>query len=385
MRGGVRKRGKVWYYYFDLGKVEGKRKKIERKGGRTKEEAETALRNAMSEYERCGSINAETDMSVADYFDYWYKEYVLVNCKYNTQEYYKDVIRVHIKPTLGMYKLKALSPAKLQEFLNSKMINGYSKNSVSNFYGVLSGALKKAISPYELLKRNPMENVSMPKYNEKKKNKEDLKIITIEQFQRIIQRFPQGSSFYVFLQICFHTGFRPGEACGFQWKYMDFENKTVEVDGTLKYEDKEWVFGTPKTPSSYRTIKVGDTLIALLKEHKKYQEMNKEKYGRHYIHSDYICTKESGKLVTTDSIKYLSRIVNYELMINFNPHSLRHTHATLLLENEANPKDVQKRLGHSILATTMDTYFHVTEKLKQDSVDKFESIIAGISKLPPTK
>nr|WP_312888398.1 tyrosine-type recombinase/integrase [Clostridium bowmanii] len=59
------------------------------------------------------------------------------------------------------------------------------------------------------------------------------------------------------------------------------------------------------------------------------------------------------------------------------PH-FRHTHATMLLEAGANIKDIQTRLGHSKLSTTMDTYSHVTTKIKNDSVNIFENIIATI-------
>ena len=91
-------------------------------------------------------------------------------------------------------------------------------------------------------------------------------------------------------------------------------------------EFKQWVLGTPKTQSSYRTIKIGDTLISLLKRFRTDQKANKLRYGEYYIKHDhdFICLKENGELLTIDSIKYLSRIVNYELNIPFKFHSLRH-------------------------------------------------------------
>ncbi|SHN88234.1 tyrosine-type recombinase/integrase [Desulfitobacterium chlororespirans] len=85
-----------------------------------------------------------------------------------------------------------------------------------------------------------------------------------------------------------------------------------------------------------------------------------------------VCTKENGEIVTPDTFKYASRVIHYELGILFNFHSLRHTHATMLIENGANPKDVQKRLGHSRLATTMDTYTHPTEQMTDNTVAIFE-------------
>lgn len=61
--------------------------------------------------------------------------------------------------------------------------------------------------------------------------------------------------------------------------------------------------------------------------------------------------------------------------INFNFHSLRHAHATMLLESGPNIKDIQKRLGHSKFSTTMDTYSHLTDKMKNDTVDILEKVI----------
>lgn len=389
MQGGVRKRGTSWYYYYEVGKVDGKRKRIERKGGTTKTEALKALREALTEFERAGTHVDESNMSVADYFDFYYKEYVLVNCKYNTQVNYRLIIDKHIKPALGIYKLKSLSPAVLQEFLNKKYLDGFVKNSVANFFGVLSGALRMAVYPYKYIKDNPMQYVTMPKSQGKKSTKEDLKIITIAQFNKIIERFPESSSFYIPVQIAFHTGMRAAEVCGLTWDCVDLENQTITVE-KLIYKEEVWTFGTPKTESSERTITIGNTLTNILKIHKKNQIENRLKYGKYYASNTYefkdrnkiytsvdlLSTKENGELISTDSLKYLSRVVNYSLGIDYNFHSLRHTHATMMREAGADYKEIQERLGHSKLATTMDTYSHVTPKVKKDAVDKFEKYLA---------
>ncbi|SJT53979.1 Integrase [Clostridioides difficile] len=374
MKGGVRKRGEKWYYYFDLGTVNGKRKKIERVGGKTKKEAEKALRNALSEFENEGQLFSDNEMSFSDFLDFWYKEYVLLNCKYGTQKNYEKIIKNHLKPDLGKYKLKNLNPAILQKFLNDKSRFGLSKNSINNFYGVLSGALKSAVYPFKFIKENPMQYVHMPKMQENKKN--DLKIISLKDFNKILERFPQGSSFYIPLQIAFNTGMRGGEVTALQWDDIDLENKIIHVRHTLISRGKEgFELGTPKTESSYRKINIGDTLTKVLKEHKKLQKEMKLKFGEWYINSSFVCTKEMGEHVTTNSLKYLSRVVNYELGIDFNFHSLRHTHATLLLENGANIKDIQHRLGHAKISTTMDTYSHVTNNMRNQTVNIFESIV----------
>ncbi len=373
---GVYKRADKWYYYFNTSKVDGKYKKICRVGGKTKVEAEKALRKAITEYENTGNTNNDTNMSVSDYFEYWYQNYVMINCKFNTQHAYRVIIDKHIKPVLGDYKLKSISPETLQDFLNKKYLNGFSKASISNFYGVLSGALKAAVYPYKYIKENPMQYIKLPKIDKPNDAEEDLKIISMDDFNKIVERFPFGSSFYIPLQIAFHTGLRAAEVCGLTWDCIDMDNKTLKVDKILIGKGKGvFEFGTPKTLSSNRTISIGDTLISILKKNKLYQGENKLRYGEYYKNSNFVCTKENGENITTDSLKYLSRVVNYELNINYHFHSLRHTHATMLLEAGANFKDIQKRLGHAKLATTMDTYSHVTQKMKDDTVDIFESLV----------
>lgn len=378
MKGGVRQRGNSWYYYFDAGKVNGKRKKIERKGGKTETEARKALKKALEEFNNLGSTFNKSNITVSEYFNQWYKDYVEIHCKHNTQVGYKCVIVNHIEPTIGSINLKSLTSTDIQLFLNNKFRDGYSSSTVKGIYTILSGALKNAVNVYKYIKVSPIETVTIPKSNETKKNKDALKIISLDEYKRILNRFPEGTKFYIPMQIAFHTGMRISEVCGLTWDCVDLDTEYIKVEKILQYRNKEWVFATPKTPSSSRKIIIGKTLLHALKRHKKYQMINKLKYGIHYTNSDFVCTLENGMPVTIHALKRLSYIVNHELSINFTFHSFRHTHASMLLEAGANIKDIQQRLGHGNLATTMDVYTHVTQNLKLDSVNKFEHIAKQI-------
>ena len=95
-----------------------------------------------------------------------------------------------------------------------------------------------------------------------------------------------------------------------------------------------------------------------------------------------VCITENGEYTSTDSFKYCSRVIHNQLKLAFDYHSLRHTHATLLIENGISPKSVQKRLGHKNIQTTLQTYVHDTEKMEQNAVDVFENAVNGIL---PTK
>lgn len=393
MKGSVRKRNSGnWSYSFDIAPVDGKRKRIERIGGKTKKEALAAMHKAMAEYNNTGLHFEPSEISVSDYYDYWLKNYVELNCKYNTKQAYKIVVDKHIKPALGLYRLKALTPAVLQEFINSKHLSGLSKNYMKNILGVVTGSLKYAVHPCKFISDTPAQYIKLPKMDATKKEV-DHKVITRDDFKRLIDRFPLGSSFYAPLMIAYFTGCRVGEVTALTWDRIDLDSKTIRVDRIL-INKESWHFGTPKTSGSTRTIAIGETLVNALKNVKRWQNETRLKCGEYYVKQyldgdriyksdgnietpheqlEFVCTNDYGQLITPDSIKYCSRVARYDLGITFNFHSLRHTHATLLIEGGANMKDVQTRLGHSKLSTTMDTYAHATHKMKIDTVAIFES------------
>ncbi|EGT4969101.1 tyrosine-type recombinase/integrase [Clostridioides difficile] len=386
MKGGVRKRGKKWYYYFDAGIVDGKRKKVEKVGGETKKEAEKALRDAINEYENAGIVFDETNMNLSNYLDFWYKEYVLLNCKYNTQVNYRNLIKNHIEPELGKYKLKSINPAIIQEFLNNKTKtytqNGeerrYTRGNLKAIYGVLNSALKSAVYPYKLIKENPAQYTNIPKNIIDTKKDSENKTITLDEFNKILEIYPKNTNIYIPLLIGFHTGMRKGEILGLCWDNVDLDNNIIKVRKNLiKRKVSEFELTSPKTKTSIRDIRIGDTLSKILKEEKLNQKKQKIKLGKWYTETehDWVCRKKDGSFVNHNNIDACVRTINKKLNLDFNFHCLRHTHATLLLENGANIKYIQQRLGHSQLSTTMDTYSHVTSKMESETIDILENLV----------
>lgn len=415
----VMKRGKSWQYRFDAASVNGKRKQISKSGFATKKEAVEAGTKAMAEYNSSGQCFEPSSISVADYLDFWFDNYVKMNLKYNSQVAYLSIIEKHLKPRFGIYKLSALQASSIQEMVNQLKINGLSKSQVTNILCTLSGALNYAVEPLHYLQFNPCKNVKIPKYREKETSCRY--IITNDSMKKILERFPEGSNFYIAIMIGYYTGLRISECFALTWDDIDFDNKTLSVNkitvkrnhgvdarkmqGKKERQEKStWYFGTPKTFGSKRTIMIGDTLYKVLKKEKSRQLKNEMQYGEYYTkiykkpekdekgeiiyrllemeksvpvvlsEANLICRKENGQLLSTDSFKYASRVIAHELCIPFNFHSLRHTHATLLIENGADIKDVQKRLGHERIETTLNTYTHDTKEMQKKSVDIFEAI-----------
>lgn len=420
MLGGTRKRGSTWSYYFDLGQIDGKRQKRERGGFKTKKEAEAALTKAIAEYNHAGLVFEPSEITVSDYLDQWYNLYCEPNLKYNTLLDYLRIMKNHLKPKFGMFKLRSITSALLQEYANELKMRGYSKRHLATILTVLGSALNYAVEPMHLITVNPMRYVKYPKVE--KKPRERI-VFSLDDWQRIIERFPAGSRYHVPLMIGFYAGLRISEAFALTWDDIDLEARTltvskqvikrdfgadvrkaVEIKGSKKLHSA-WYFNTTKTPSSNRVVQFGDTLYNALKNELAAQAANEKLYGDNYIihvikkdkdekgndllqilpvakgiapplpRVRMVCVSENGEFTSTDSFKYCSRVIHKELQLAFDYHSLRHTHATLLIESGAHVKDVQKRLGHASIETTLQTYVHDTEAMTAQSVELFEKAV----------
>jgi integrase len=203
--------------------------------------------------------------------------------------------------------------------------------------------------------------------------------------------------------IGFHTGLRIGEVFGLTWDDIDLEAGTITVNRQqskvkiMENVNARWCFAPPKSRASFRTVKIGQTLIDVLKKHRLRQKQERLSCGEYYIRHktkhikddiydliqspdgdiDLVCTSEDGSWMTPETFRYCSKTIQKQLNIQFEFHALRHTHATLLAESGVNPKNLQMRLGHEKIETTLQTYIHDTQAMADETVDIFERIVSA--------
>lgn len=374
MKGTIRKRGKNYYYTVELPKIDGKRRQMERYAGETYAEAQETLRHAINELKDTGRFKNVSKISFVDYSQHWFDNYVMMNLKYNTQQNYRGILDNHIIPHLKNYYLMEIDAPLLQKLVHNEFQKGLAQKTMSIIISVLRNMFRKAVYPYMFLKENPMAYVEAPRYDSYKPTKEELKIIPAESWIKLQVATPEASDFYIPMMIAYYTGMRRGEICALEWKNVDLVDQVIKVEKTMYHKKKEVVLGSPKTKSSLREVTIGNALTKILRKHRKRQMENRLRYGKFYTENEFVCTKENGNVITPNSIKWNVDKTRKLTDVDFNFHSFRHTHATMLLEAGASVKEVQVRLGHSRSAITQDTYLHLTEKKKRDTAELFDRI-----------
>ena len=157
----IRKRGNVYQYCFEAGKVNGKRKQITKSGFRTKNEAYTAGQKAYDEFIN-GVTTNERNMLYGDYLDYWMKEYFEINYKYSTAKRYKESFG-NIKEELGNYKLLVLTPYILNQALLKLYQTSSTKEALRNYQKVIKSSLRDATYYFGFIKNNIACDLEIPR------------------------------------------------------------------------------------------------------------------------------------------------------------------------------------------------------------------------------
>lgn len=390
-----------WYYRYSLN---GKR--ICRAGTESKSDTREIMLAEIAQANEDGEIFKPTNITVEQLLTTWYDECVKDILRHGTRCDYFNAIKNHIVPALGKKKIKDITIDDLQQYVDEKQ-KKYAASTLKSHFVVLNGAFRYAVYPKNYIKTNPMLNVTKKKINRNIDTFLDLvedidtKIITSEQYNQLLE-LNMNTMYYLPIAIAYHTGLRAGEVCGLTWEDIDFSDMTIRVNKSMFYntELKQWELGKPKGGKP-RTVDFGETLLKLLKAERKKQLQMKMLLGESYLTIYYIledvdsqkhivlcnerkddatliefvCRKDDGDILTNQTLKYLAKKVTNKLKFNFNFHMLRHTHATILIENGAIMKDVQERLGHTDIRITMNTYSHVTPRMKKQTVNIFEQAL----------
>lgn len=377
-----------WEARYTIGRDAGTGKQIQKSVyGKTQAEVRKKLSQITAALDE-GVYTEPTKLTVSAWLDIWVKDF-LGSVKDTTVRSYKDNIRLHIKPAIGAISIQSLNAHTIQGFYNGlatgKEANGKSQNSkkglsaksIKNIHGILHRALKQAVL-LGYIKSNPSEACTLPKVIKK-----EMKILTedeIPTFLNALKDHKNGDMFLIYLL----TGMRRGELLGLAWKNVDFENETILIQ---KQMQRERVAGgklrlvTLKN-GKQRRIAPATTVFKTLKKHRAKQNEKRLLTGAMWNDNGLVFCNDVGNPLDADAVyQSFKRMLAKNNLSNIRLHDLRHTTATLMIQNGDSIKNVQETLGHHTAAFTLDVYGHVTEKMQKESAERMEGFLKGISNL----
>lgn len=178
---------------------------------------------------------------------------------------------------------------------------------------------------------------------------------------------------YALFRLLAYSGMRVGECLALTWHDLDIKNKTVSVSKTVARTEKGLVIQTPKTKASNRKISLDDRTIQILKEWQLEQRKQLLMLGINAMNKEQlIFSNNSNTFITNETVRgYIKQISKKAGIYQITTHGFRHTHATLLFASGMDIKQVQARLGHSKVQTTLDIYTHVMKEKQDEIGDEF--------------
>ncbi len=299
-------------------------------------------------------------------------EYKKDSVRKNTYLVHERNIRNHLLPYFQSILLKDLKPIMYQKFLNHLTGKGYSKRTVEIVHGTMYNAMSKAVI-LGILQKNPCLGATA-KGKEKQKEIQFIDSSDIPAF--LHASYQDNYLYWLFFMVLIETGMRKGEAAALQWTDVDLKGKTISVNKTLDFDPKEdeELFGDTKTHKSKRIITISQSLTNALQFHLKYQNQNKLALKDFYHHDlNLVLCRNVGNVMPKSTLfNSFARILKKADLPRLSIHSLRHTHVVLLLESGADMKYIQERLGHGSMGITADVYSHISKKLEQGNLKRYE-------------
>ena len=345
----------------------GKRHNETVRGNRKRAEAVLTERRTSLE---TGSFSGKKKLTVGAYLQDWLETYAVTNCTAKTVQGYKQSINCYTGPISGI-TLQKLDATHIQPIYAGMIKRGLSNRSVDALHKALSIAFNTAVKQ-GTIKRNILDAVIAPKVIKKEVEVWDTE--TRAKAMTILRESQYGD----FYQLGLMTGMRRGELAGLKWASVNLASKHLQVVNTLQRITGQGLMnGQPKTERSRRSIALSADTVSLLHEIRGKQITQQLEVADAWTDSGYVFTHPDGMPIDPNlATRAFKKVVTTSGLPKLTIHGLRHTHATILLEQGVNPKVVSERLGHASVATTMDIYSHVLPDMQEKAALAIDAALA---------
>ena len=342
---------------------------------KTKAECASKLQQLREHLEVPAPEQPKPGISLGGWLDRWYQTYKRASLRPNTQMSYERRIYQHIIPALGGIQLDKLTTADIQRFYtdlkkSGRLIRkelygeGLSDQTIRGIHTTLHAALDQAVEE-NLIFRNPADGCKLPPAKGR-----EMQVLAPEEIQRLLIQAKEDGC-YELLLLELATGLRRGEILALQWGDLNFRTGALRVERQVHRVKGELAVSPPKTKAGNRTVLLPAPVLNVLKIY------------RQAVHSRWMFpspVKEDSPMDPAAVRKRLQTVLERADCKRIRFHDLRHTFATASLEHGMDIKTLSTIIGHVSSTTTLNTYTHVTDAMRQSAADKID---LGIGKAKP--
>ena len=333
---------------------------------KTKGECVEKLKALKESISPATTFRVRADMPFGEWLEHWYETYSKPTIRPRTQRTYEGYLRLYIKPKLGNIPLNKLATNDIQQFCAwMKSDDHMGGNSIAdsqnrNCYSLCYRALEKARVEH-LIPRDPTDGCKLSPVRY-----EEMKILSREAMQKLLIQAKEENYYELFL-LELATGLRLGEIAALQWNDLNLETGELQINKQVVAVKGKLTVSPPKTKAAVRTQILPPTVLKVMREYRARVD------SRWMFPSP---KKEDTPMRPSSIHQRLHRILDHAECDRVRFHDLRHTFATNALAYGVDIKTLSTILGHVSCATTLNTYSHITDEMRQQAAVKIDRGIA---------
>ncbi|WP_165989916.1 site-specific integrase [Streptomyces sp. YIM 98790] len=365
--------------------------------GTTRKEALAKLTEKIANSNR-GLPVPTSQGSVAAYLTYWLENVAVHHLRENTHTRYTACVHRYLVPGLGKKKLTKLTAKDVRTWLNQPRTTCQcctrgidarrdqprccaagqychkllSPLTLTYIHSVLKSALEHAVCEEEI-PRNVARNVRTGTPRPRR-----FEPLTADEARQLLTS-AGGHRLHALLELALHTGLRKGELLGLRWEDLDLDTGAAAIRQTCSAPAQA---GSPRCPprrrASERRIALPSRCLHSLKLHREQQQREREAAGTTWQHDGHVFTTVQGRPIDpTNLTRTFTTLLRKAGLRRIRFHDLRHSTATLLLEQGVELVVIKELLGHAHIGVTATVYAHVRLRLQRDAIDTLSTALDG--------